>query len=158
MVFNLTHSSIVVRHNRSWHHRSIPERTFSTKDTPLGACLLPGRTVLWAKKKPIPRPLTELQNIRKCIKAGLSYLAKTGWESPKRFLAFEKWHVSSKLVDSTLHMRLWMIAQVISCLFHLLHISEVSRLYFRSAWVKLFPFSDLWWSWRLDSCSYPYII
>ena len=60
------------------HHPSTPERMLSTKDTPLGACLLPGRTGLWAKKKPIPQPLTELQNIRKWIKAGLSYLAKTG--------------------------------------------------------------------------------
>ena len=94
MAFNLTHSSIVVRHNCSWHHRSTPKRMLSTKDTPPGACLLPGRTGLWAKKKPIPQPLTELQNIRKWIKTGLSYLAKTGWESPKRFLAFKKWHVS----------------------------------------------------------------
>ena len=94
MAFNLTHSSIVVSHIRSWHHRSTPERTLSTKGTPHGACLLPDRTGLWAKKRPIPQTLTELQNIHKWIKAGLSYLTKTGWESPKRLLAFEKKHVS----------------------------------------------------------------
>ena len=78
MAFNLILEFCVVRHNHSWQHRPIPERLLSTKDTPLGACLLPGRTGLWAKKKPIPRPLTELQNIREWIKAGLSYLAKIG--------------------------------------------------------------------------------
>ena len=86
MAFNLTHSSIVVRHNHSWHHCSTPERTLSTKDTPHGACLLPGRTGLWAKKKPIPRPLTELQNIRKWIKPDCLILPRQGERVLKGFL------------------------------------------------------------------------
>ena len=51
MAFNLILEFCVVRHNHSWQHRPIPERLLSTKDTPLGACLL-DKTGLWARNCP----------------------------------------------------------------------------------------------------------
>ena len=52
------------RHNHSWQHCSTPEKTLSTKHTPLRTCLLLGTTGLWTKEKPIPWLLTKIQNIQ----------------------------------------------------------------------------------------------